>query len=95
MLEKTISVTEASRNFADCIHRAHYQGATFILHRNGIRVARIVPEESKPSTGRELAATLREALKGVHLGEKEATAWLHDLEEARRTLRRPVTKWQS
>jgi hypothetical protein len=25
MSEKAISVTEAARNFADCVNRAHYQ----------------------------------------------------------------------
>jgi antitoxin (DNA-binding transcriptional repressor) of toxin-antitoxin stability system len=95
MNQRAISVTEAARNFADCINRAHYQGTTFVLHKNGIPVARIVPEERKPRNGLELAATLREALKDVHLGEEEATAWLHDMEEARKTLPPPVDKWQS
>jgi len=96
MSEKAISVTEAARNFADCVNRAHYQGMTFILHKNGVPVARIVPQESKkPRTGPELAAALREALKDVHLGEEEATAWLYDLEEARKAMPLPVDKWQS
>jgi antitoxin (DNA-binding transcriptional repressor) of toxin-antitoxin stability system len=95
MREKAISVTEAARNFADCVNRAHYQGMTFVLHKSGVPVARIVPEERKPSTGKELAVGLREALKDVHLGEEEATAWLHDLEEGRRTLLPLVQKWQS
>jgi antitoxin (DNA-binding transcriptional repressor) of toxin-antitoxin stability system len=95
MRSKSISVTEAARNFADCVNRAHYQGTTFVLHKNGVPVARIVPEERKPRTGRELAAALRVALKDVHLGEEEATAWLHDLEEARKTLPPPIDKWQS
>jgi antitoxin (DNA-binding transcriptional repressor) of toxin-antitoxin stability system len=95
MSSKSISVTEAARNFADCVNRAHYQGTTFVLHKNGVPVARIVPEERKPRTGRELAAALRVALKDVHLGEEEATAWLHDLEEARKTLPPPIDKWQS
>lgn len=42
----SLSVTEASRNFADCINRARYQGTTFVLHKNGVAVARIVPEAS-------------------------------------------------
>jgi len=88
-------VTEAARNFADCINRARYQGTTFVLHKNGVPVARIVPERKKPRTGRELAAALREALQDVRLGEEEATAWLHDLEEARNTLPPPVDRWQS
>ena len=58
MIEKAISVTEAARNFADCVNRAYYQGTTFVLHKNGVPVARIVPEQRKQSTGRELAAAL-------------------------------------
>ena len=88
MSEKAISVTEAARNFADCVNRVRYQGMTFVLHKNGVPVARIVPEKRKASTGREIAAALREALKDTHLGEEEATAWLHGLEESRKTLPR-------
>lgn len=95
MSTKSISVTEAARNFADCINRAHYQGTTFVLHKNGVPVARIVPEEQKPRTGREIAAALRVALKKVHLGKEEATAWLHDIEESRKNLIPAVDKWQS
>jgi hypothetical protein len=32
------------------------------------------------SPNRHSAAALRVALEDVHLGEEEATAWLHDLE---------------
>jgi prevent-host-death family protein len=95
MSEEVITVTEAARNFADCVNRARYQGTTFVLHKNGVPVARIVPEHRKPSTGLEIAAALRESLKDVHLGEEEATSWLHDLEVARKTLLPPVDKWQS
>jgi antitoxin (DNA-binding transcriptional repressor) of toxin-antitoxin stability system len=91
MNEKAISVTEAARNFADCVNRAHYQGVTFILHKNGVPVARIVPETRKPRTGREIAA----ALAGVHLPVDEAEAWLRDLEEARKNILPPVDRWQS
>jgi antitoxin (DNA-binding transcriptional repressor) of toxin-antitoxin stability system len=94
MSTKAISVTEAARNFADCINRAHYQETTFVLHKNGVPVARIVPEEKKPRTGREIAAALRVALKDAHLSKEEATAWLHDLEKARKCLPPPVDQWQ-
>jgi len=40
MTKTRISVTEAARNFADCVNRAHYQNATFVLLRNGEPVAR-------------------------------------------------------
>jgi antitoxin (DNA-binding transcriptional repressor) of toxin-antitoxin stability system len=90
MSEKVISVTEAARNFADCINRAHYQGATFILHKNGVPVARIVPEpKNKPSTGRELAA----ALAKFRLTAEESAAWRHDLKKARKKLIPQKDKW--
>jgi antitoxin (DNA-binding transcriptional repressor) of toxin-antitoxin stability system len=90
MREESISVTEAARNFADCINRAHYQCTTFILHKNGVPVARIVPEEAKPSTGRSIA----EALASVHLSDEEFAAWRRDLAQARKVLLPPDDKWR-
>ncbi len=95
MSVESITVTEAARNFSDCVNRVRYQGTSFVLHKNGVPVARIVPEGQKPRTGREIAATLRMALKDVHLGEEEASGWLRDIEEGRRNLIPPVDKWQS
>ncbi len=51
----SISVTEASRNFSDCVNRARYQGTSFILHKGGAPVARIVPVRRSLRKGRELA----------------------------------------
>jgi antitoxin (DNA-binding transcriptional repressor) of toxin-antitoxin stability system len=77
-----ISVTEASRNFAECVNRARYLGTHFILLKGGVPVARIMPAARKPTRGAELADALGEALAEVHVGEREATSWLHDLEQA-------------
>jgi len=88
--ELTISVTEASRNFADCVNRAHYQKTTFVLVKNGVPFARLVPEEEKKCTGAELAA----GLASVALSTKEAVAWGKDLKKARKTLKPPADKWQ-
>jgi len=90
MSEKVITVTEASRNFADCVNRAHYQGTTFILQKNGVPVARIVPEVHKESTGRSIAA----ALATVRLTDEEFASWRHDLDEGRKILLPPEDKWQ-
>jgi antitoxin (DNA-binding transcriptional repressor) of toxin-antitoxin stability system len=90
MREKVITVTEAARNFADCVNRAHYQGMTFILQKNGVSVARIVPEDEKQSTGRSIA----EALATVRLTDEEFAAWRHDLEEGRKMLLPPEDKWE-
>jgi antitoxin (DNA-binding transcriptional repressor) of toxin-antitoxin stability system len=90
MKEKTITVTEASRNFADCVNRAHYQKTTFVLLKNGVPFARLIPEEGKKCTGPELAAALSEAA----LSPEEASAWSQDLKTARKTLKAPADKWQ-
>jgi prevent-host-death family protein len=95
MKEEAISVTEAARNFSDCINRARYQGTTFVLYKNGVPVARIVPAEPKARTGKEIAAALRDALDGGHLSREKAIAWLKDIKKGRKSLLAPVDKWKS
>lgn len=56
-------------------------------------MARIVPAAHKPTRGVDLADALREALAEVHLGEKEATTWLHDLEQVRGLAPAQATPW--
>jgi antitoxin (DNA-binding transcriptional repressor) of toxin-antitoxin stability system len=90
MKKTPISVTEAARNFADCVNRVHYQNVTFILLKNGTPVARMVPDSKKVCTGPELA----EALKQVDLSEAEARAWHRDLKAARKILKPPKDRWR-
>jgi prevent-host-death family protein len=90
MSTKAISVTEAARNFADCVNRVRYQGTSFVLEKNGVPVARIVPEEIKDNTGRAIA----ESLSKVCLTDEEFAAWRRDLKAARKILLPPVDKWQ-
>jgi len=90
MKTTTISVTEAARNFADCVNRAHYQSVTFVLLKNGSPVARLVPDGEKVCTGRDLA----EALASVELPEAEARAWHRDLQTSRKKLKAPADKWR-
>ena len=86
MRSVSISVTEASRNFADCINRSRYQGTTFILHKNGVAVARIVPERNsqkeegmageaaKPS-GRAEEVELQRREEGIEPPKKVREIW--------------------
>ena len=90
MKETALTVTEAARNFADCVNRAHYQNVTFVLLRNGEPVARLVPGNEKVCVGRDLA----EALAGTDLPENEARAWHRDLQTASKTLKAPADKWR-
>jgi hypothetical protein len=90
MRKTEISVTEAARNFADCVNRAHYQNVTFVLLKNGLPFARLGPEFEKVCRGRDLAKALAKA----ELPDGEARAWRRDLQTARKTLKTPVDKWR-
>jgi hypothetical protein len=90
MTKRVISVTEAARNFADCVNRAHYQNITFVLLKNGSPFARLVPDDEKVCVGRELA----EALAKTALPEDEARAWHRDLHTARKILKAPADRWR-
>ena len=86
----TISVTEAARNFADCVNRAYYQNVTFVLLKNGSPVAQLVPNREKVCLGSSLA----EVLAKTGLTDLEAKAWRRDLRTARKIFKSPVDKWQ-
>ena len=90
MTETAISVTEAARNFADCVNKAHYQGQSFVLLKNGIPFARLIPACVPANTGKELAAALRE----VQLSAEDARAWNRDLKAARKKRKAQRDKWQ-
>jgi len=89
-MEKVISVTEAARNFAECVNRAHYQNVTFVLLKSGSPVARIVPDSEKVCTGRDLAS----ALESAKLPAVEAREWARDLRDARKGLKPLSNKWR-
>jgi prevent-host-death family protein len=79
MRSESISVTEAARNFADCINRVRYQGAQFVLEKNGVAVARIVPvEEVKQKEKEGLAereATAERAESAAKQARREREIW--------------------
>jgi antitoxin (DNA-binding transcriptional repressor) of toxin-antitoxin stability system len=85
-----ITVTEAARNFAECVNRAHYQNVTFVLLKNGSPVARLEPDMEKTCVGRDLAHILNQA----GLSHHEATAWRRDVQTARKTLKPAIDKWR-
>jgi prevent-host-death family protein len=90
MEKTTISVTDASRKFADCVNRAHYQKMTFVLVKNGVPVAQIAPSDDRVCTGRDLAA----ALAKTRLTDEESKAWRRDLRSGRKILKAPADKWR-
>jgi antitoxin (DNA-binding transcriptional repressor) of toxin-antitoxin stability system len=90
MRRTIITVTEAARNFADCVNRAHYQNVTFVLLKNGAPVARLVPDRQQTCVGRDLA----QVLVDNELSNDEAKAWRRDVQAARKTLKPPADKWR-
>lgn len=90
MKKEVISVTEAARNFADCVNRVRYQNVTFVLQKNGVPVARLVPDGEKVCRGRDLAELLRK----IKLPAEEAKAWSRDLHEGRKRLKPPADRWR-
>ena len=103
MRELVISVTQAARKFADCINRVRYQGVTFVLNKNGIPVARIVPVDSSSGADLErLAVALREAREEAVLvqedaekliGPREGTARNPQPSSPIQAPRRPTLNW--
>lgn len=103
MKELAISVTQAARRFADCINRVRYQGVSFVLNKNGVPVARIVPVESSSGADLErLATALREAREEAELDREAAERLITSPEEVAesqppqtpKTLpRRPTLNW--
>jgi hypothetical protein len=89
-MKRMISVTDAARNFADCVNRAYYQNVTFVLMKNGSPVARLVPDSDKICTGSDLA----DALAGTELSPAEARAWHRDINAARSHLKPLPDKWR-
>ena len=77
-MKRTISVTEAVRNFADFINRVVYRGEHFVLERGGRPVARLVPVPQSARLG-----DLPDFLASVpELGPEEAEALDRDLRRA-------------
>jgi antitoxin (DNA-binding transcriptional repressor) of toxin-antitoxin stability system len=90
MKKTAISVTEAARNFADCVNRVQYQDVTFVLLKNGSPVARLAPDVEKVCGGRDLAKALGE----TDLPADEARAWHRDLHRGRKILKAPPHRWR-
>jgi prevent-host-death family protein len=86
---KTITVTEAARNFSDFINRVHYQGESALLVRGGRPMAKVTPAH-RANTGAELAE-LWPSL--AHLSVAEAVVLGDELDAARSRLPAPASQW--
>jgi prevent-host-death family protein len=86
---KTITVTEASRNFSDLVSRVHYQGESTLLVKGGRPMVKITAAR-RAKTGRQLAALWPDL---PHLNKKDAESFGRDIDEARGKLPALKSKW--
>lgn len=86
---KTVTVTEAARNFSDFVSRVHYRGESALLVKGGRPMVKVTPAR-RANTGRDLAKIWS---KMPHLNHKEADAFGRDLESAREKLPTLKSKW--
>ena len=91
-MAKTLTVTEAARNFSDVVNKVFYRGESMDLTRGGKVVARLVPAGAvEAPTGREVLAGWK-ALP--HLSTEEAETFARELEGGRESLNRlPTGRW--
>jgi antitoxin (DNA-binding transcriptional repressor) of toxin-antitoxin stability system len=90
MKDRKMTVTEASRNFAEVVNRSYYRGESTILYRSGEAVARITPVGGFAITGHEFAEHWREM---SHLDPQDAKDFHDTITEARSHHSMPESKW--
>ena len=86
---KTVTVTEAARNFSDFVSRVHYRRESALLTKGGRPMVKVTPAR-RANTGTDLAELWA---KMPHLSAKEADAFGRDIEAARRKLPALKAKW--
>ena len=100
MKERVISVTTAARMFADCVNRVRYQGTSFLLKKNGVSVARIVPVD--PVSGLNLEDVVAPPPEPPNIASVSAKEPSHpatrasaqaDTTDSPSLPRRPFLKW--
>lgn len=84
-----MTVSEATRHFADLLHRVRHDGEWALLTESGHPVARMLPACHAP-TGAELARIWADRPR---LSEEEAESFASDIAEARANLPPVVAPW--
>jgi antitoxin (DNA-binding transcriptional repressor) of toxin-antitoxin stability system len=58
-LARTISASEAARNFSDLLNRIQYRGEAFVVERSGAPVCELRPVSPQRFSGADLLALLK------------------------------------
>lgn len=86
---KTVTVTDAARNFSDFINRVYYQGESALLVKGGRPMVKVTPAH-RSNTAAELAELWPTF---AHLSVTEAGLLADELETARSRLPTPTSQW--
>lgn len=90
-MEKTLTITEAARNFSDVVNRTYYTHESTTLLRSGVPVARIVPVAPSTCRARDFSRYWETI---SHLTEDEAIDFEKDMSIAKEQLRKPEGLWE-
>lgn len=90
MNDREMTVTEASRHFADLVNRTYYRGESTVLVRSGEPVAMVVPVGGISVTGRDWISRWKSF---PHLDSAEADEFGKDVERSRENLAPVVSPW--
>jgi len=90
MTGRKITVTEASRHFADLVNRTYYRGESTVLMRSGEPVAMMVLVGGASITGRDWLARW---CAMPHLEGKDAESFATCVEDARKNQTLPESSW--
>lgn len=90
MSDRKVSVTEASRHFADLVNRTYYRGESTMLVRSGEPVARVVPVGGASLLGRDWIGRWKSMPR---LDSDDAEAFAATLQASRAKLELPEVGW--
>jgi antitoxin (DNA-binding transcriptional repressor) of toxin-antitoxin stability system len=88
-MEKVISATALARRLGDVLGRIRYRGESFVIERNGVAVARLVP------AGTHQHASVVEVLQRWREAAEPEPEFAEALERIRAADREPGHPWGS
>lgn len=88
-MEERISATVLARQLGDILGRIRYRGDSFLIERNGIVIARLIPAELKPQ------GDLSEALRRWRQAAEPDLDFASALERIGSADREPGDPWDS
>lgn len=86
---KTLSVTEASRSFSECVNRVHSRKESFAIVKLGVPYALLVPASAPGCNSHELA----EDLAPASLPAEDRRALAAAVRKGRKTLKPLRNPW--